>query len=340
MSTGLVRREFLKRTGQVAALTVAGASGGLAQEQGTGPTVTIPQRVLGRTGLKLPILGFGGAALPKMWGNSLSHDARVKLVRYAYDRGIRYFDTAGNYMESQPILGEALQGIRDQVTLVSKVEATDPDQVRGAMEKSLGELKTDHLDVIHIHGTPGLEQMTVKQAMKIHQVLLKLKEEGVVKFIGFSAHAYFDKALALIDTDGFDLCMLSYGYISRGYDQIHSARMMALRDACLAAAHTRKMGIVAMKVVGAGLLGAWSGYIVPGYDPAALGKLPGAAIRYVLQDDRIHCLCIGMRLQAEIDTNLKILQGNTCYTHNDRALLAQYCASAYNSDAIKAMKID
>ena len=80
------------------------------------------------------MLGYGGAALPKRWGNPLSTENRVKLVRYAYDRGLRYFDTAGNYMESQSILGKGLKDVRDNVFLVSKVETTDPAKVRGAVE--------------------------------------------------------------------------------------------------------------------------------------------------------------------------------------------------------------
>ena len=50
----------------------------------------------------------------------------MKLVRYAYDRGVRYFDTAGNYMESQSMLSKGLKGVRDKVYLVAKVETTDP----------------------------------------------------------------------------------------------------------------------------------------------------------------------------------------------------------------------
>jgi len=264
----------------------------------------------------------------------------VKLVRYAYDRGVRYFDTAGNYMESQPILGEALKGIRGDVYLVTKVETTVAARVRGAVEKSLKELQTHYLDAILIHGTPGLEQMTVEQAMKIHAELVKLRDEKVTRFIGFSAHGYFDKALALISSGGFDQCMLSYGYLPRGYDQVYSARMIELRNACVAKAHELGMGIVAMKVIGAGMLGAWSGYIVPGFDKQRLKQLPAAAIRHVLQDKRIDLLNIGMRLKEEIDANIKILSGDTTYTLEDRALLAEFSAKLYDTDAIKKMRVE
>jgi predicted aldo/keto reductase-like oxidoreductase len=343
MNDTLGRREFLKRATQAAAagvLSTGIASGAVPKEKNIDLAGTIPTRVFGKTGVKLPILGYGGAALPKVWLNPLSLEDRVKLVRYAYDRGVRYFDTAGNYMESQSILGKGLMGIRDNVYLVTKVETTVATRVRKAVEKSLKELQTDYLDAILIHGTPGLEQMTVKQAMKIHAQLVKLRDERIVRFIGFSAHSYFDKALKLISSGGFDQCMLSYGYIPRGYDQIFSARMVELRNACVAKAHELGMGIAAMKVVGAGVLGAWSGYVVPGFDKKRLEQLPGAAIRYVLDDNRVDLQVIGMRLEKEVDANIKILSSDATYTLDDRALLAQFCAKAFDSDAIKAMRID
>jgi predicted aldo/keto reductase-like oxidoreductase len=339
----LPRREFLKHT--VHAVAAAGLGAGAAsaavpKDKKLTLADTIPSRAFGKTGHKLPILGYGGAALIKAAGSPLSTEDRVKLVRYVYDRGVRYFDTAGNYGESQTILGRGLKGIRSNVFLVTKVETTDAGQVRKAVEKALGELQTDYLDAILIHGTPGLEQMSVQQAMKVHAELVKLRDRRVARFIGFSAHSYFDKALGLISSGGFDLCMLSYGYLPRGYNQVFSARMVELRNACVAKAHARGMGIVAMKVVGGGVLGAWCGYVVPKFDKKRLKQLPAAAIRYVLDDKRVHILNIGMRLKQEIDANIKTLSGDVAYTLGDRALLAEFCARAFESDAIRRMRVD
>lgn len=343
MNEQLGRREFLKRATQAAAaaaIPAGAASAAAPTEKKIDLAETIPTRVLGKTGVTLPILGYGGAALPRKWGNPLSTEDRVKLVRYVYDQGVRYFDTAGNYFESQSILGKGLESIRNNVYLVTKVETTDPDKVRGAVEKALKELQTDYLDAILIHGTPGLEQMSVEQAMKIHGELVKLREERITRFIGFSAHSYFDKALALINTGGFDQCMLSYGYIPRGYNQVFSARMTELRNACVAKAHEVGMGIAAMKVVGGGILGAWSQYIVPEFDKKRLGHLPSAAVRHVLQDDRIDLLVIGMRLKEEVDANIKTLSGDVTYTLDDRALLSEFCVKAFDNEAIRRMRID
>jgi len=177
----LKRREFLRQATQVATAVVVSA--GIAPaaapaDRNQDSADFIPTTSLGKTGLKLPVLGYGGAALPKAWFNPLSREQRVELVRYAYDMGIRYFDTAGaSYMESQAILGEALKDRRQQVCLVTKVDTTVPGEVRQSVEQSLKELQTDYLDILLIHGTPGLQQMTIEQAMKIHSELVKLCDE-------------------------------------------------------------------------------------------------------------------------------------------------------------------
>ncbi len=334
------RRKFLKTTSAVMALTAGIGSSALSESKITKSNTTIPQRTLGKTGITLPILGYGGAALPKTWGNPLSFDERVKLVRYAYDSGLRYFDTAGNYMESQPILGEALRYVRKNIFLASKVETLKPSKVRKDMDKILKELQTDYLDLIQIHGSPGVEQMSVQESMDIHGELIKLRDEGIVRFIGFTAHSYFDKALELINTEAFDQCMLSYGYLPRGYNQVLSARMVELRNACVARAHELDMGLVAMKVVGAGILGAWSQAVVPEFDKEQCQQLPGAAIRHVLKDKRIQVLMIGMRLTEEIDANIRIITENASYSETDQALLARFSAKALDRDPLKSMRVD
>jgi predicted aldo/keto reductase-like oxidoreductase len=337
------RREFLRHTARAAA--TAGLAGGAASaamptDKKLTLADTIPARVFGKTGVKLPVLGYGGAALPKAWGSPLSLEDRVKLVRYAYARGLRYFDTAGNYMESQGILGYALKPYRDKVWLATKVETTVPSQVRKAVERCLKELRTDYLDLVQIHGTPGLQQMSVARSMKVHAELVKLRDERIIRFIGVTAHGYFDKALAVISTGGFDQCMLAFGYLPRGHDQLFSPRMIGLREQCLAKAHQLKMGICAMKVIGAGVLGGWSGYVVPKFDKNRLKLLPGAAMRYVLKDKRVHMLTIGMRLKTDIDANIKTVAGNIKYTAADRALLAEFGPQALKSDAMKKMRVE
>ncbi|MBT3287274.1 MAG: aldo/keto reductase [Victivallales bacterium] len=340
MNNDLNRRDFLKAATLGAAFPAALASGAAPSEKDLALAETIPVRTFGGTGVKLPVLAYGGAALPKEWHNPLSREDRVRLVRYGYERGLRYFDTAGNYMESQSILGEALEPLRNKVWLATKTETTNPADVRRQVERCLKELRTDYLDLVQIHGTPGLQQMSVERAMAVHAELVKLRDERIIRFVGVTAHGYFDKALALIKSGGFDQCMLAYGFLPRGHDQVFSPRTIGLREKCLAAAHKRNMGIVAMKVIGAGLLGAWSGHVVPRFDKKRLSGLPGAAIRHVLRDKRVHMLCIGMRLKREIDDNIRILAGNTTFTDADRVLLAEFGPQVRRSEAMAKMKVE
>jgi predicted aldo/keto reductase-like oxidoreductase len=340
------RRGFL-RTG-AAAMVGAAAAGPALVKAGQSPAdpKQIPTRSFGKTGRKLPILGYGGAALPTKWGNPLSFEDRVKLVRHAYDRGIRYFDTAISYTyaDSQAIIGEALKDVRDNVFITTKVDFWDRSKPDGRftkvpkgeatrqVEMNLKELQSDYIDAILIHGTPGVEQMTVEQCMEVHGELVKARDKGLVRHVGFSAHHYFDKALALISTGQFDLCMLAYGYLPRGHSRLFSPRTTELRNACLAKAHDLQMGIVAMKVLGAGMLG--------GFGRKDLEKLPGAACRYLLQDQRVHILNIGMRLPAEIDANIETLAGDTTYTNDDRALLAGVSAAVLSDENVRKMSVE
>lgn len=347
------RRDFMKKGTQATVAAAVAAVGLNTNAHGAVPkdkritlTDAIPTRELGKTKVELPMLGYGGAALPKKWGNTLSTEDRVKLVRHAYDSGIRYFDTAISYTysDSQAIIGEALKDVRDNVFITTKVDFWDtskPDgritkvdkkEVARQVEMNLNELQSDYIDAILLHGTPGVEQMTVEQCMEVQGELIKARDKGLVRFVGFSAHHYFDKALALITTGEFDLCMLAYGYLPRGNSRLFSPRTTELRNACLAKAHELQMGIVAMKVLGAGMLG--------GFGKKDLEQLPGAAIRYVLRDERVHMLTIGMRFPAEIETNIKTLAGDTTYTNDDRALLAGVSAAVLSDEKVKKMKVE
>jgi len=337
------RRDFIRRGVQLAAgaavLSSRIADGSVPEDKQIPLSGTIPTRAFGKTGIELPILGFGGAGVVKIWGSRLSHKDRVSLIRYAYGKGVRYYDTAGNYMESEPILGEGLKGIRDKVYLTSKVETTDPRRVRKAVESSLRKLQTDYLDCIQIHGTPGIEQMSVKRAMEVHRELVKLRDDGITRYIGLSAHHYFDKAYELISTGGFDQCMLAYGYFRKGMVRMLSNRMLELRELCLAKAHDLGMAIVSMKVLGgmgAPVLGRGAGGIVPGFGPKGLEQLPGAAIRWVLNDDRVHMLCIGMAVESDLDRNAQTLAGPMALTGEDRMLLASFSARAYRHPSFRS----
>ena len=99
------------------------------------------------------------------------------------------------------------------------------------------------------------------------------------------------------------------------------------------------MGVVAMKVLAASILGRMAKFTVPDYDPAARAKLPGAAIRWVLNDPRVSLLNLGMGHAEEIDQNAAMLAADLTLTDADRALLSDYSERVYKSERIRKMRI-
>jgi aryl-alcohol dehydrogenase-like predicted oxidoreductase len=114
-------------------------------------------------------------------------------VHHAYDRGVRYFDTAISYTysDSQAIIGQALKDVHDNVFITTKVDFWDSSQPDGRftkvttgqaarqIEMNLKELQSDYIDAMFIHGTPGVEQMTLEQCMEVQAEPVKARDKGL-----------------------------------------------------------------------------------------------------------------------------------------------------------------
>jgi predicted aldo/keto reductase-like oxidoreductase len=341
---GLERRAFLK-TGLLAAGTATlGPAVAAAADPAKKADPAIPLRKFGKTGLTLPVFGMGGSAMVGLgkfadYGVELIDlEKRIAMVRHAYDSGVRYFDTARIYLESESIMGKGLKGVRDKVYLATKVAVVDPDTVRESLEKSLKELDTDYVDALQIH-SPAIERVCFEGAMKLHAEVVKLRDQKLVKYIGLTTHVAFETVYKMICTGGFDQVLLANGYFHKGLDTLLSHRNLEFRELCLAKAADLKMAVVAMKIMGHKIFGHNAKNMVPDYDKAALAKLPGAAIRWALQDERVSVLNIGISLPEDIDKDVAILKGDLKFTNEDRALLADFAGKVYDSDAVKKMRI-
>jgi predicted aldo/keto reductase-like oxidoreductase len=346
-TVGLQRREFLK-SGLLAAVGSAALGSGMVSASHVEKTAiqaggTIPTKPFGKTGQTLPILGMGGSAMVQRFIAAyglklLSMEQRIAMVRHAYDQGIRYFDTARVYGESESIMGQALKGVRDQVFLATKVAVTDPSQVQKSLDTSLEQLRTNSVDLVQIH-SPAIESVGFEKSMKLHAELVKLRDQKMLRFIGLTTHVAFETVHKMICTGGFDQVLLAYGYFRKGMDTLLSHRNLEYRALCLAKANELNMAIVAMKIMGASILSHNAKNLVPDYDKAALEKLPGAAIRWVLQDERVSMLNIGVSLPGDIDENVAILKGSLKFTNEDRLVLADFSGRAYESEPVKKMRI-
>jgi len=341
----LLRRDFLKSSLAAAAGTASTRiSNGKASEPSPA-TRQIAKRPFGATGLDLPVLGMGSSPLVVPWSRGYgskpaSVEERAELVRYAYNRGVRYFDTARTYYDAEQVMGAGLKGVASECVIASKVTVLKPEMVRPSVEKSLETLGVDRIDVMQVHSSGAIERGGFGPAMKIHAELVKLRDEGLFKYIGLTTHVAFETVHKLICTGGFDQALLTICYFNKGMDTLLSKENRAFREKCLDKAHELGMAVVAMKVMGASIFGRMSKSVVPNYDAADRAKLPAAAMRWVLNDERVSVMAIGMGYREEIDQNAATLSSDLLLTEQDRRLLADYSAKAYESPRIKAMRVD
>lgn len=172
-------------------------------------------RVLGRTGLRLPILGFGASSLGQEF-RSVTLDDALASVRVALDHGMNFIDTSPFYGRgmSEVLLGVALQGVpRDQYTLCTKLGRYDlghfdfsARRVAESVDVSLHRLRTDHLDIVLCH---DIEFVPMQQVVdETLPALRRLKEAGKVRFIGFSG--YPQKIFRFVCDQADVDCVLSY----------------------------------------------------------------------------------------------------------------------------------
>ena len=145
----------------------------------------LPRRVLGKTGASVTILGLGCAWIAKDPATDTA-----AIVKAALDCGIRYFDTAPNYVHSEERLGNLLAGVRDEIFLVTKLDHTDAKTAEADLRQSLKLLRTDHVDLLLLHGV-GLPNgwQDVRRIVAPDGVLAylrKAKSQGLTRFIGMS----------------------------------------------------------------------------------------------------------------------------------------------------------
>jgi predicted aldo/keto reductase-like oxidoreductase len=164
--------------------------------------------VLGRTGQAISIIGFPGLALSRL----AQEDANA-AVRKAFDLGCNYFDVAPAYGDAEVKMGPALTGLRDKVFLSCKTKMRDAKGAREELDRSLQRLKTDHFDLYQMHHIRKPEE--VQQALGpggAIETFLKAKEEGKVRWFGFSAHTT-KGALELMKGYRFDTVMFPINHV-------------------------------------------------------------------------------------------------------------------------------
>jgi aryl-alcohol dehydrogenase-like predicted oxidoreductase len=191
--------------------------------------------LLGKTGLRVTKPAMGCLPVQRC-----TKDDGVRLLQAAFEGGIRFFDTANAYTDSEEKLGLALADVRNQIVISTKSGSRTKDGVLTHIENSLKMLRTDHIDLFQFHNVP--EMPDPEDPNGAYAGAVEAKRRGWIDHIGFTSHRV-DVAEKCIDSGYFETCQFPFSYIS-------SERDLALAERCRKA----DMGYIAMKGLAGGLL--------------------------------------------------------------------------------------
>ena len=187
-------------------------------------------RTLGRTGLRVSAVGFGGGGIGQVWGETTDADS-VRAVHRALDLGVTFFDVAPGYGDgrAERVLGDGIQGRRDDITIMTKVNLV-PEQlddieeaVKESAQASLDRIRTDRVDLLIIHnmvtstrGRPYKTAITVDDAMRMADAMDALKKAKKVRHIGFTAWRCTEAALtAMLESERFSVLQSEVNMLNR-----------------------------------------------------------------------------------------------------------------------------
>jgi hypothetical protein len=223
----------------------------------------LPTRAFGSTGVQVPLLAFGCGSRFMAYKDD---DEAVGVLSKAIDLGFTYVDTANNYGNgrSEQLVGRLMPARRSEVFLQTKLAARKGDEARKQLEDSLKRLKTDRLDLLHIHSLTSLDDLAAVEAKGgVLEVVRKAKEEKLTRFIGITGHASPQAMQQALERHDFDCVQMALNaararmeFDDKGPNPVPMADA-SYETLALPVAVKKKMGIIAMKVFGQDrLLGA------------------------------------------------------------------------------------
>ncbi|MGN0135565.1 aldo/keto reductase [Anaerotignum sp.] len=243
---------------------------------------------LGKTGLKISRLGFGGIPIQRV-------DASVtkELVKAMAEKGINYIDTARGYTVSESYLGEALEGLRNKFVLATKSMSRTKEAMAKDIDISLGNLRTDYIDLYQVHN-PNMEQLEqVIAAGGALEALQEAKAAGKIRHIGVTAHSLevFEKALEL---DWVETIMFPYNIVE--------TQAVELIKKCT----EKNIGFITMKPLAGGAI-----------EDATL------AIRFICANPDVTVVIPGMFDLKEIEQNLAACEDKTPLSEEELAKMEE-----------------
>ena len=254
---------------------------------------------LGKTGLSVSRMGFGGIPIQKV-DASVTHALMERLAQH----GVNYIDTARGYTVSEQFLGEALEGgLREKFVVATKSMARTKDAMARDIDISLKNLRTDYIDLYQIHNPSLAELEQVIAPGGALEALMEAKAAGKVRHLGLTAHmaAVFERALEL---DWVETVMFPYNIVETQGEEL------------MAKCREKNVGFICMK-------------------PMAGGALEDArlALRFIRQNENVSVVIPGMYDIREIDENLAAVEDASALTEEEllkiqtirRELGTQFC---------------
>lgn len=243
-------------------------------------------RTLGKTGLRISRMGFGGIPIQR-----IDKEGTRSLMKELLEAGVNYIDTARGYTVSEEYLGYGLEGIRDQFVLATKSMARTKEAMAADIETSLGNLRTDYIDLYQVHN-PSMEQL--EQVMAEGGALEALKEAkaaGKIRHIGLTAHsaAVFARALEL---DWVETIMFPYNIVENQGEEL------------IRKCGEKNVGFVCMKPLAGGAI-----------EDATL------ALRYVCSNPDVTVVIPGMAEARELEENVKACENSMPLTKEEEEKL-------------------
>jgi len=277
------RRDFLKKGALVSSASILGS--GAVRAAATAAVSTydpkgLPTVVLGRTGVRVPRMAVGTGS--RFMGIRDEAEA-LGMLHTALDKGFYYWDTAHVY-RSHRRLGQVLKTRRKEVFLASKNEGRNVEEAKRILEASLKDLQTDHIDLYQIHSVEDVNDVKNWESSGLYRQMLKWKEEGVIRFIGFTGHSSAAAMKLAAEKYDFDTMLIALN---------HQAPNQSFEEKAIPAAAAKGMGILIMKCIR-------PRESVPGLSVESL-------IRYGLSLDHVHAAVVGMNSDQVVASNANIL---------------------------------
>ena len=226
-------------------------------------------RTLGKTGLKISRMGFGGIPIQK-----IHEEGTRKLLHEMMEKGVNYIDSARGYTVSEQYIGYGLEGIRDKFVLATKSMSRTKEAMAADIETSLGNFRTDYIDLYQVHN-PSMEQLDqVMGEGGALEALMEARAAGKIGHIGLTAHSteVFERALEL---DWVETIMFPYNIVEQqGAELIHKCA-------------EKNIGFIVMKPLAGGAI-----------EDASL------ALRYVCSNPDVTVVIPGMAEIHELEQNL------------------------------------